>query len=187
MKIDWDLTINNSAIQKIVQRVREIMYEAAYSAAVELMNGMEQDLRKIYHDTVSEFYADYSPVFYDRTESLYTLLELENTGSEMSWGFESNNATAFERGGGSAGLYEHVFRQGWHGGATGTDSRGYTARIPSWRTPYPYFTQWGNVAPQAPRSPLDAWTQEVEAYKTDVLPQRYGRLYRKHLQKHGLK
>lgn len=163
------------------------MYDSAYAAAVEVLDEMEQDLNQIYYRIIKEFYADYSPVFYDRTGSLYDLLEVEHTSDGLSWGFESDNATAFERGGGSEGLYEHVFRRGWHGGATGTDKKGFTVNVPSWRYPIPWYSHWDSVAKQAPRSPLEAWEQEIDAYKTDVLPQRYNTLYHKHLQKYGFK
>lgn len=187
MKIDWQLHVDNPMIQRLVERVRKAMYEAAYAAAVEILDEMEQDLNKIYYTIIKEFYADYSPVFYDRTGSLYDLLQIKNTGENLNWYFETDNATAFERGGGKEGLYEHVFRQGWHGGATGTDKHGYTVTTPSWRQPIPWYSNWGSVAEQAPRSPLEAWDQEVDAYKTDVLPQRYNALYHRHLQKYGFR
>lgn len=183
MKIDWELHINNPVIQRLVARAREAIYNAAKEAAVEVLDEMELNLQEIYRRIIDEFYADYSPDHYERTGSLYNLLDIENKEGTLDWGFESGKATSFERGGGSDGLYEHVFRQGWHGGSTGTDKNGYTVRVPSWRSPVQWYSHWGSVAEQAPRSPLEAWEQEVDAYKTDVLPQRYNALYQKQIQK----
>lgn len=186
MKIDWELHIHDEVIRRVVERARQAIYDAAYNAALKALDEMEKDLDQIYYRVVREFYADYSPIFYRRNESLYDLLEIENTGDYLNWGFDSDKATPFERGGGSDGLYEHVFRRGWHGGATGTDKNGYTVNVPSWRTPVPWYSRWGAVAKQAPRSPLDAWEQEVSAYKEDILPQRYSALFHQNLQKYRI-
>lgn len=187
MTIDWNLVVNNNAIQKLVNRVKKQMYDAALSAAHEILDEMEQDLNRFYYDIIKDFYSDYSPVFYNRAESLYDLLVISNNQEGLTGGFDSDNATAFERGGGSDGLYEHVFRQGWHGGATGTDKHGMTVRVPSWREPFPWYSHWGKQAARARISPLDAWNESLETYKSSVLPRRYQALYRKHLQARGFK
>ena len=187
MRIDWDVQINNSALQRIVEQAKRALYEAAYAAALDILKEIELDLQRIYNEVVGEFYSSYSPAFYGRNGSLYDLLVFESSGDSVRWGFDPSNATPFERGGGSGALYEHVFRQGWHGGATGTDHNGYSVGTPSYREPIPWYSNWGAMAASAGRAPLDAWNQEVEAYKNDVLPGRFNELYRQHLAKYGFR
>ena len=63
MKIDWELHVDSPTIQRLVERVRKAMYDAAYAAAVEILDEMEQDLNKIYH-TISRNSTQTTPLFF---------------------------------------------------------------------------------------------------------------------------
>ena len=148
----------------------------------------DEHIKEIFEDAIDKFYRDYGPEggepkYYGRNHSLYDLLDVNwptdgsssgganggasNTITELSDLnetdlFNSENATPFERGGGSQGLYELVFKRGYHGGAAGTDRHGKSVSIPHWRTPYPGpengykgFSRWGQKAERANISPYN--------------------------------
>ena len=90
--------------------------------------------------------------------------------------------TTFRNGyAGEDGLYDQVFRKGWHGGAASGDYtfRGYSFNksgwvvthtphpdtgTPYWRTPIPYYSQWGRKAEISDPSPLQDIKNKVAEY-----------------------
>lgn len=133
----------------------------------EFLSEAKDDLRRIYNEVIQEYYSDYSPRYYDRNYSLYSLLELQysDKGSgTLGWVFDTDQATPFERGGGSDGLFEHAFRYGWHGGAAGEDASGDSVSVPHYRTPYSIYKHWGDEAEQS-RPPYDVWQERVREYE----------------------
>ena len=61
-------------------------------------------------------------------------------------------------GTGKDGLYQTVFKEGYHGGASHNGKMLY-------RTPYPYYTYWGSAAEQASISPLEDFRQRWYHYE----------------------
>lgn len=79
-------------------------------------------VKQIFDESIYDFYSEYSPRYYHRNESLYNLLEMESDENMISAWFEPSKMTPFRSGyNGEDGLYDQVFRKGWHGGAGSGD------------------------------------------------------------------
>lgn len=146
---------------------------------------VDEKLRQSYKETIAHFYASYSPQFYHRSRSLYQLLETEIDDESMSIQFNPANMTPYRNGySGEDGLYDLVFRHGWHGGARsgdytssyrpGSEDSGYSVAFtphpnpgtPHYRRPYPYYGQWGAEAVKS-ESPLENFKLKVAEYESD--------------------
>ena len=136
MKIDVSYRVNTPYLQNLERKIQRAADRAIEQTDRELIDQIEEELKTMYRNIIEEWYAGYSPEFYQRSYSLYDLLEFQRDGGNLSWEFVPENITPFERGGGAEGAYEHAFRYGWHGGATGTDKRGEHRSVPSYRKPY---------------------------------------------------
>ena len=142
----------------------------------------KQKIEEIFKDAVDNFYNSWEPMDdgYDRHLSLYKALDLKNAPQKdgiidheetvpYDSLFNPKNVTPFERGGGAEGLFEHVFKQGWHGGARGTDKRGVSMGMPHYRTPYGVYRYWGKEAVRADESPYDYFNRTLEqAYHNEL-------------------
>lgn len=90
----------------------------------------------IFNSVIESFYNSYTPRFYDRNYSLYSIYDpVENV-------FTPYNMTPYRDGySGEDGLFQTVFMEGWHGGAKYGDSTHWGDKIlntphPSPGTPY---------------------------------------------------
>ena len=181
MGVTFDYTLNiEGFFANVINRMQHKIDAAVDKALDELFQTIKADLQGIYQNAVAEFYSSYSPSFYGRTGSLYNLIQFSENKDEVKWEFDPGSATSMRAGG---TVYELAFRQGYHGGATGTDKRGESRGVPSYRTPFPGnfimsadgegydsstfmngFTRWGRAAVQS-TPPLEIWKRELETYK----------------------
>ena len=139
--------------QRVIDEANKMIPDVKRDIFTEFGTYQQEEVEKLFREAVDEFYAAYSPIFYARSYSLYNALEFEpdeygivDDQIDDDGLFKANGVTPFERGGGSEGLFEHVFMQGWHGGASGTDHRGESVSSPHYRTPNEYYTYWGRPA-----------------------------------------
>lgn len=150
--------------------------------AEELANGVADD-----------FYADYQPEFYERRGSLYHVLQMkiEDNGNTLSYGFDEQALTFRNGYGGEDGLYDQVFRKGWHGGAGSIDpnkasvmgehpSPGY----PYWRKPYSPpgskktgYYRWGRPADMSPIPPIELFDRRFDRFLTMDAHPYYNKLF----------
>ena len=158
----------------------------------EILPVVERDIRTIFIKVVSAFYDDYTPITYDRSWSLPALLvtELDKEKRSLNYDFDPTAMSSFHNGyDGDDGLYNQVFRHGWHGGADkirADKAEKYGAHpepgVPYWREPIPYYTRWGSKAKVADISPLDDFNERLAKYEQGELRDKFERLLLEHLQ-----
>jgi len=144
--------------------VSEAFRKIAYDSIREIIPQIGEKYEEIFHWAVNEFYGDYSPEIYTRNYSLYDVVEINADEEDMTISYigAPENATPFRKGGGT--VFELSFLEGYHGGAASgnytvmpqsdPDDSGFTVRYtphpdpgtPYWRTPHPWYTDWGRAA-----------------------------------------
>ena len=185
---DLSSYISATLLDKVL-RLRDRIIEEAETKKPEVIDNIylefgeyqQKLISDIFTEAIDHFYGSYDPFFYQRNESLYNILDMhpdeygafmDDITDEMI--FNKSNVTAFERGGGSEGLYDRVFVGGYHGGATGVDHRGDERGYPSYREPYPGlsektdqygpggFFRWGKPAKHS-ESPHDEIMMKIQS------------------------
>ena len=116
-----------SYMSKLQTKAKEAVKDAQDEAFAEYFKVADKKIKKIYRSVITDFYQSYIPNFYDeeyRRGSLYNLLETEYNKNELSINFNPSKisyrngyAESSSSNGVPGGLYDLVFRQGWHGGA----------------------------------------------------------------------
>ena len=135
-------------------------------------------LQRIFNEAMKAFYRDYIPIRYKRRESLYNILVLDivkemGAVSGIDIDFD-NDAIAYRpnkdgggRYSGEDGLYDLVFKKGWHGGADhaaeGKQPPHPAPGVPYWRAGN-HFERWGRRAKKAKESPFNAFIRKYKDY-----------------------
>lgn len=96
------------------------------------------ELEEIGRSVISEWYATYDPIFYNRQMGLKHAWRVNLHGTNYSVEFGPELMDASHRVGNDY-IFENSFMNGYHGGAMHNG-------IPYWRTPYPDFVAWGRPA-----------------------------------------
>ena len=189
--IDFDLSAldrdpifrnKKEIIKSLMTKKINAVYEKVQS---EFNNAYKLKLEQMYRNAVDEFYDAYSPEQYDRDYRLYGLLDvsIENNGLDMYVEFNPKEAGFGYRNqynkslfGYENGLYNTVFRMGYHGGADKISKQKedvYGSHpgtgTPYWRTGWGYH-KWGNEAFSS-AAPIDIFFDSVDEY----LEEDYGR------------
>lgn len=162
---DIERYLNEQYIKKIEKKLIPV-YE---KAGKNFFKTVKNKLENMYESTIDEFYRDYTPDFYERRGSLYNLLDIMVSDDELSWSFDPSKISyRNNRQGAEDGLYDLVFRQGYHGGSK-SDKNGTHPNlgVPYWRTPYPKFSQWGKQATKAETSPLERFKEKISIYENN--------------------
>lgn len=154
--MDDPITAVGKWVDDIVKHVKEVAEQCIKESAQELIPEIAMDVDNVFAEAVLQWYSSYSPAFYRRNESLYGIMDLEQSPEELmlEWTFDGGKMTR-DRHGGS--LFDKVFVHGWHGGAYAGDTIRYRKPVPKsmggnasgvgfyrWgrravRTPSPYF------------------------------------------------
>lgn len=139
--------------ERVSEKANELLPDVKEKIYREFGEYQQKEVTRMFKEAVDQFYAAYTPTYYERNRSLYNALEFEpdeygivDEQIDNDSLFGSDGLSAFERGGGSGGLFERVFMEGFHGGATGVDWRGEIRTTPSYRTPYGFYYNWGKEA-----------------------------------------
>lgn len=189
-----------SRVTDVARRAAErAVHEAVEKAQPEFLDILEERVTKIFNNAIDAFYADYSPDYYGRSYSLYNLMQIERGDKTLSVWFEPEEMSSFRNGyNGEEGLYDQVFRKGWHGGAAGISEDkaaaygvhpGYMpgGNVPVWRTPAPYYTRWGREAEVLSPSPLERIKEDVDIYGSGQMSEDFRQCLDKHLRDVKLK
>lgn len=176
-------------MKRLTAKAKAEVMKATEKTYAEYFMYVEKRVREIFNDAIQQFYADYSPALYDRSYSLYRLIQtkIESNGRGLSIWFEPSEMTSMRSGyNGEDGLYDQVFRKGWHGGAdkispdkaerSGAHPQPGT---PYWRTPHPLYTAWGRKAEEAETSPLDNMRNMLEKYEKSEFPDMLNKIWKK--------
>ena len=185
MAYDYRAAYQN-AMEEVQARAHKAIEKVMPDVYRDWLSLIEQHVKEIFEASVDLFYYSYSPEYYQRSFSLYNLLKTELGDDYLDIWFEPEAMTHFRSGyGGEDGLYDQVFRKGWHGGADhgdyyssyspGEEDSGYkiiinkhpSPGIPYYRTPLQYYRYWGKPAAIAATPPLDIYRNAVDEYQHD--------------------
>lgn len=183
-KIDYNSWYKNY-IAQLTEKVRASVKIAYTLTCKEWFAKVEERVKKMFTDTIDEFYSSYTPDYYDRVESLYNILETTTISNGLSISFNPDNMTSFRNGySGGDGLYDQVFRKGWHGGA-GQGKDHPDPGTPYWRTPVGVYKYWGRPADVANIPPLDAIKKRVYEYNAHQKQADWDKIWMTHIQDIG--
>lgn len=176
MAVDYEKYFNEY-MKEIEDRIRKELVKKVFESYEEYFNLLKKRITDMYKETIDEFYNDYEPkefeykdsngnkmtYQYKRRGSLYNLLNIALTkkpdgGSDMDIDFNPSKIVSRTGYNEEDGLYDTVFRHGWHGGARHNDSF-------YWKTPVPTFKFWGAEAKQANISPLESFRKKFNEYE----------------------
>lgn len=154
MKAEITIKENKDLQNKIIAKAGEIRRNAIMSVIPKAINKAKMIVR----GAVDDYYESYSPVVYQRQESLYSVMNVELTGDGFDLLFSAANLSGGHRVGNDY-IYDVMFKKGYHGGAP--HNGGYYWRFPSPQTASsfgipPYIT-WYPFGP-APQS-ASPWEQ----------------------------
>lgn len=170
----------NDYIDRIKTRVQEVVEQVVRETAEEFFVLVEDRIRTMFNSVVQDFYASYTPDYYDRNESLYNILQTSIKAESLKIWFDPEQMTPFRSGySGEDGLYDQVFRHGWHGGAGSGEGHPDPGK-PYWRAPVPYYNRWGHEASMSSVSPLEDMKRRVDDYKQYGMKEDFYRLWRIH-------
>lgn len=174
-------------MEKLKRKAKAAVKQAMDQTWRDFLPAMREHIRLLFNETIDAFYADYVPIIYERTGSLYDILytRLDNGGRELTVGFDPTRMTSFRDGyDGEDGLYDQVFRHGWHGGAdkiSDEKAEQYGAHpepgTPYWREPIPFYTRWGGRAAVAGTAPLDDFKARLEEYQENEMQSDFDRIW----------
>lgn len=181
-------------IKKIQEKAKEAVKEAQEKSFSEYFDVAEKKIRTIYKDTITDFYNSYPNPFYDRRGSLYDLIQTKKTTDYLSIWFEPSLISYRNGYAGENGLYDQVFRQGWHGGAN-VKHRGrmlvpwsyptleYNGKTSPWEPEIwnseSILSGW-RLAEKAPISPLQDFKRRIDQYQKTEYQKDYENIWNKY-------
>lgn len=185
-----------SYMSKLQTKAKEAVKDAQKKAFSEYFEVADKKIREIYKSVITDFYRDYTPRFYDRRGSLYNLIQTKHGDDYLQIGFNPSKIAYRNGYAGEDGLYETVFRQGWHGGAMVHGSmlypigkyedgkpRAYDGTYKDGvYKPYEdedYKYSW-TVANKAAISPLDDFKKRLDVYQESEYQQDYEEIWNKY-------
>jgi hypothetical protein len=161
-------------MSKLKQQAQKAVQEAQEKTFSDFFAVAEEKVKKIYYETISDFYSDYSPLYYERDYSLYNLLITKKGKGYLSMSFDPALIASRTGYSGEDGLYNTVFREGWHGGAMD-----YNTGYMRWRKPVPYYKYWGRNASHSNISPLFDFRQRINDYQKYEYQNDYIKIWNK--------
>lgn len=194
MAVDYN-SYYKEMMNNLKKKANEATKKALDDSYTDYFKILKVKLQEMYKSIIDDFYADYKPktfeykddngntvtYHYERRGSLYNLLQTEtfrakNGKMVLKYGFDPSQIVSRTGYNEEDGLYDTVFRHGWHGGARHNDSF-------YWRTPVPTFKFWGTEAKQANISPLDAFNNKVDQYYESKYQTDFNKIWEYHKNK----
>lgn len=176
---------NSYFIEAIKERERQKGRTALERASRDILGIINEDINKMFSESVSAFYSDYAPRVYERRNggkgSMYDILSTRTDNSSpvpsLIITMDESGMGGYRSGyKGEDGLFTTVFIEGWHGGA---EREGYADKK-FWRTPVNGYYMWGEEADRADISPYDDFVNKVTAAAEGEWTQKYHALIKKH-------
>lgn len=127
-------------------------------------NNAKKDLDQIARIAIDEFYESYTPNKYDRYGSLYSAYKVNVNKNVWEILTDSSFITTSHHQKKNSIIYNNVFELGYHGGSTG---KGLNSGIPHWRKPFPFFTEWGDVAAHS-TPPIETIQERYNQYMDEI-------------------
>lgn len=199
----------NQLVGRMKASVEKEMDKAMDKTWEEYFISLDTKIHEIFNEAVTNFYADYIPK-HDRRNGnpnsqaggLYELLESKADPYGFSAEFDPGKMSGWQEGKSRAdiqgfyhnedGLYDQVFRRGWHGGAgsirksrISKSVRGYGPHpnpgTPYWGTKSSGRWSWGEPAEIASTPPLTEIQNKWEQFINNEAPQEFIKIRNKHL------
>ena len=183
-------------IDALEVKAKEAVKEAQKKAFAEYFEVADKKIRKIYNDTITDFYESYGRTFYKPRGSLYDLINIERTDEYLEIDFNPSMISYRNGYSGEDGLYTQVFRQGWHGGANingnmlvpwTNPAEPYDGDKKPWAFPEPWGRRIGvkhgwSHAEKSPISPLEDFRKRIDEYHETEYQSDYNEIWNKHKQ-----
>ncbi|MBT9788645.1 hypothetical protein GPK90_04700 [Clostridium sp. MCC344] len=182
-----------SYMSKLQEKAKEAVKEAQKKSFSEYFTVAEKKIKNIYKETIDDFYSSYPNPFYQRRGSLYNLIKTKKTDDYLSIWFEPSLISYRNGYAGEDGLYDQIFRQGWHGGAD-VKHRGrmlvpwsyptleYNGKTSPWEPEIwnskSILSGW-ELAERAPISPLQDFNNRLDRYQSDEYQKDYEAIWNK--------
>lgn len=179
-------------MRRMQEKVERAFIEVINQFTPQFWQEVDQDIRQIFKEAMDDFYSDYTQSYYDRRGSLYDIIMTDVKPMSLSIWFTPEPMTFHDEDIGEGGLYDLVFRRGYHGGAESGDTTTYTIQqgnrkgervtvdtphpnpgTPYWRKPYPYYLQWGRPAERADTPPLQDVKNRAKQYSAGPMKQKF--------------
>jgi hypothetical protein len=159
-----------------------------------------EKLTTAYNETIADFYNSYSPSFYERkgknnSGGLYDLLEIKTDKEKNTFtiGFDPSRLVSRTGYSGEDGLYNLVFRLGYHGGARFGDKYLIPYRVPAkkydganrpWDDPLigkkgQLFYAYWKAANRASVSPLNDFKEKFKDYEKNEAENDFYELWKR--------
>lgn len=154
------------------ERIDVVVRDAAEAAARTAIQFAVDGFREIYSSIIDDYYASYSPHYYNREGDMYRLINIDisDDGIYLNISFDETllkyrNDTPTS--GTYDGLYTYAFHEGWHGGAASGPNHPDEG-TPYWRNPKTGFRTWLKEAFRS-ESPYDRVDSEFNQYWNTVV------------------
>lgn len=167
------------------QIVKEENTEAFADAWEDFGQYQRQIITEIFNRAVNQFYAEYTPKFYDRQYGLRDVLDIAYdhrgvviTGHDNRLLFDENEMHGDRKGG---DLFNKVFIEGWHGGAESSRNGDHPEPgTPYYRKPVGSYRYWGGKAEKT-ESPYHIINEALEVGEKPNIRAALISIFNKHL------
>ena len=141
--------IDIEKVVEIFESEARLRFKGEFISLIDILFNVEA--KKFYENewrTAADiyYYSHYSPIYYDRTTDLYNAAEYKIFSAkdlEVGLDVSPKNMNGGHRASNDF-IYQHMYNEGWHGGAWGSKTH------PNyWRTPYEVYRSWGRPAIQS--------------------------------------
>ncbi len=119
---------------------------------------LEKELNYIGESIITRWYDDYDRHIYEPYGSLYYAYQVKRNGTRITVTTSPDYISVGKHNQSDEIVYNNAFVRGYHGGSTGS---GLDSLIPHWRTPYPFYPEWGGPAKKS-KSPLEMMQEEMQ-------------------------
>lgn len=180
------------------KKLVDVTTEAIKEAHVEFGGYQQKAIEALFKRSMKQFYDSYSPGSYTRRESLYNMLDIHfspdgTVDVDNPFSLIDQSSAPTTRSGGS--LFNQVFMEGWHGGASGIS--GGKSQVwwphPSPGTPhyrsggftkkprfYHKYGKWGRAAVRT-KAPYDIFSEELNMIAGGEMLREYNKIVKQYL------
>lgn len=183
-------------VESLQKRLNKELDKNRKKIKKELLKMAEKKLRSFAEKSAIMFYTSYQPTFYTRRGSLYNIFQTQITDKGLEYWFDPDVLTYRDGvSGGEWGLYDTVWRKGYHGGANLKGKDKY--KVP-YTYPYKKYDGKGHGEPpwqdtsirygwdaavKSPISPLEYFIQLKSDYEENGYFEDEQQVYQKYLDK----
>ena len=169
-----------------LRRIYNNIDNIAKDASEYICDYIEYDYNNIMKNVIDDYYADYSPRYYNRTKSLYNAYKILNNGKQIGVDFDSKYMPHEHRVDKKSDnyIFHWMFERGYHGGARHELIQEGTHTYMQWRTPTPQaisagfatgepYSRWSKkIVPRMKPSPMIRINKELDEYDKTELKNR---------------